>query len=138
MLIDAGTKPGDKSVYHLWKAFDMNSNVGGAAGEISVMKGKLWTGLLNPLVAAQNFGEWARAWWSLPEGRADVLLVTRAEYKISSTLPRAALSASVADTYFPRLDQIFSTSLSSPSAATSPSSPAPSPPTACAPCRTTS
>jgi chitin synthase len=55
MLIDAGTKPGDKSLYHLWKAFDQDSNVGGAAGEISVMKGKLWTGLLNPLVAAQNF-----------------------------------------------------------------------------------
>ncbi|ORY83474.1 chitin synthase-domain-containing protein [Leucosporidium creatinivorum] len=55
MLIDAGTKPGDKSLYHLWKAFDQDSNVGGAAGEISVMKGKFWTGLLNPLVAAQNF-----------------------------------------------------------------------------------
>lgn len=55
MLIDAGTKPGDKSLYHLWKAFDLNSNVGGACGEIVTMKGKFWTGLLNPLVAAQNF-----------------------------------------------------------------------------------
>lgn len=26
MLIDVGTKPGDKSLYHLWKAFDLNSN----------------------------------------------------------------------------------------------------------------
>ncbi|KAK4051051.1 Chitin synthase, class 3 [Microbotryomycetes sp. JL201] len=55
MLIDVGTKPGDKSLYHLWKAFDLNSNVGGACGEIVTMKGKWWLGLLNPLVAAQNF-----------------------------------------------------------------------------------
>ena len=55
MLIDAGTKPGDKSLYHLWKAFDLNSNVGGACGEICTMTGKLCSGLLNPLVAAQNF-----------------------------------------------------------------------------------
>ncbi|GAA6023247.1 hypothetical protein JCM10207_005221 [Rhodosporidiobolus poonsookiae] len=55
MLIDVGTKPGPSSLY-LWKAFDMNSNVGGACGEIVAMKGKFWMNLLmNPLVAAQNF-----------------------------------------------------------------------------------
>ncbi|GAA5915714.1 chitin synthase CHS2 [Sporobolomyces salmoneus] len=55
MLLDVGTKPGDRSLYHLWKAFDMNSNVGGACGEIVAQKGRFWLSLLNPLVAAQNF-----------------------------------------------------------------------------------
>ncbi|GAA5980582.1 hypothetical protein JCM5350_004355 [Sporobolomyces pararoseus] len=55
MLLDVGTKPGDRSLYHLWKAFDMNSNVGGACGEIVAQKGKYFKNLLNPLVAAQNF-----------------------------------------------------------------------------------
>ncbi|GAA5916862.1 hypothetical protein JCM6882_007436, partial [Rhodosporidiobolus microsporus] len=55
MLIDVGTKPASASLYHLWKAFDMNSNVGGACGEIVAMKGRFWTALANPLVAAQNF-----------------------------------------------------------------------------------
>lgn len=52
----------------------MNSNVGGACGEIVAMKGKYWQGLVNPLIAAQNF-----------------------EYKISSTfnlLPARAKTAS--------------------------------------------
>jgi chitin synthase len=40
VLLDVGTMPGPTSIYHLWKAFDINSNVGGACGEI---------------VAAQNF-----------------------------------------------------------------------------------
>lgn len=30
VLLDVGTKPGNKSLYHLWKTFDLNSNVGGA------------------------------------------------------------------------------------------------------------
>lgn len=55
ILIDVGTKPGPKSLYYLWKTFDLNSSVGGACGEIVTMKGKGWMGLLNPLVAAQNF-----------------------------------------------------------------------------------
>ncbi|KAI0675208.1 chitin synthase-domain-containing protein [Trametes maxima] len=55
VLLDVGTRPGNKSIYHLWKAFDVNSNVAGACGEIAVYKGKRWQGLLNPLVAAQNF-----------------------------------------------------------------------------------
>ncbi|KAI0746001.1 glycosyltransferase family 2 protein [Earliella scabrosa] len=55
VLLDVGTRPGNKSIYHLWKAFDVNSNVAGACGEIAVYKGKHWRGLLNPLVAAQNF-----------------------------------------------------------------------------------
>lgn len=55
ILLDVGTMPGPKSIYHLWKTFDVNSNVGGACGEIAVYKGKGWRELLNPLVAAQYF-----------------------------------------------------------------------------------
>ncbi|KAJ5801137.1 chitin synthase I [Penicillium psychrosexuale] len=54
VLLDAGTKPGRDSIYHLWKAFDVEPMCGGACGEIKVMlsHGKK---LLNPLVAGQNF-----------------------------------------------------------------------------------
>ncbi|OXB33726.1 chitin synthase [Cryptococcus neoformans] len=55
ILLDVGTQPAPKSIYHLWKAFDVNSNVGGACGEIATFKGKTWRSLLNPLVAAQAF-----------------------------------------------------------------------------------
>lgn len=54
VLLDAGTKPGKDSIYHLWKAFDLEPMCAGACGEIKVMlsAGKK---LLNPLVATQNF-----------------------------------------------------------------------------------
>lgn len=55
ILLDVGTKPGPTSIYHLWKTFDADSNIGGACGEIKAMKGKGGVQLLNPLVAAQNF-----------------------------------------------------------------------------------
>ncbi|KAI8354001.1 chitin synthase 2 [Blakeslea trispora] len=55
VLIDVGTKPGGTSIYHLWKAFDINSNIAGACGEIRAMAGTGGVALLNPLVAAQNF-----------------------------------------------------------------------------------
>ncbi|KAK4893619.1 Chitin synthase, class 2 [Elasticomyces elasticus] len=55
ILLDVGTKPGDDSLYHLWKAFDRDSSVAGAAGEIKAAKGKWLKSLLNPLVASQNF-----------------------------------------------------------------------------------
>ncbi|CAG8568844.1 4391_t:CDS:2 [Diversispora eburnea] len=55
VLLDVGTKPGGSSIYHLWKAFDINSNVAGACGEIVAMKGPGGKNLLNPIVAAQNF-----------------------------------------------------------------------------------
>ncbi|KAI0030789.1 glycosyltransferase family 2 protein [Vararia minispora EC-137] len=55
VLLDVGTRPGNKSIYHLWKTFDLNSNVGGACGEIAAYKGRYWISLSNPLVAAQNF-----------------------------------------------------------------------------------
>lgn len=49
VLIDVGTRPSQKSLYYLWKAFDLNSNVAGACGEIAAYKGKNWSALLNPL-----------------------------------------------------------------------------------------
>ncbi|KAF9928600.1 Chitin synthase, class 1 [Linnemannia zychae] len=55
VLLDVGTRPGSTSIYHLWKAFDLNSNVGGACGEICAMLGKGGSELLSPLVASQNF-----------------------------------------------------------------------------------
>ncbi|CAG8625730.1 10774_t:CDS:2, partial [Acaulospora colombiana] len=55
VLLDVGTKPGSTSIYHLWKSFDLNSNVGGACGEIVAMKGRACGNLFNPIVAAQNF-----------------------------------------------------------------------------------
>ncbi|KAI8725406.1 Chitin synthase [Fusarium sp. LHS14.1] len=55
VLLDAGTRPGGSSIYHLWKAFDLEPMCGGACGEIKAMLGKGGKYLLNPLVAAQNF-----------------------------------------------------------------------------------
>ncbi|KAL4769695.1 chitin synthase A [Aspergillus nidulans var. acristatus] len=55
ILLDVGTRPEPTALYHLWKAFDQDSNVAGAAGEIKASKGKNMLGLLNPLVASQNF-----------------------------------------------------------------------------------
>ena len=49
VLLDVGTMPGPKSIYHLWKTFDLNSNVGGACGEIAAYKGSYWSSLVNPL-----------------------------------------------------------------------------------------
>ncbi|KKA26113.1 hypothetical protein TD95_003122 [Thielaviopsis punctulata] len=55
ILLDVGTRPGGNSLYYLWKAFDTDSNVAGACGEIKAMKGRFGGNLLNPLVASQNF-----------------------------------------------------------------------------------
>ncbi|BGP48579.1 hypothetical protein JCM10450v2_004455 [Rhodotorula kratochvilovae] len=54
-LLDAGTKPGKRSIYYLWEAFHHDQHLGGAAGEIHAMLGRGGKKLLNPLVAAQNF-----------------------------------------------------------------------------------
>ncbi|KAI7894787.1 chitin synthase 1 [Mucor mucedo] len=55
VLLDVGTKPGSRSIYNLWKSFDINRNVAGACGEIKAMVGRGGVHLLNPLVASQNF-----------------------------------------------------------------------------------
>jgi len=54
ILIDAGTKPGKRSLYYLWQAFHNDRHLGGACGEIYAML-KGGKKLINPLVAAQNF-----------------------------------------------------------------------------------
>lgn len=38
-LLDAGTKPGKRSIYYLWEAFYHDKHLGGAAGEIHVRSG---------------------------------------------------------------------------------------------------
>jgi len=55
ILLDAGTKPGPRSLLYLWEAFYNDKDLGGACGEIHAMLGRGWRKLLNPLVAAQNF-----------------------------------------------------------------------------------
>ncbi|KAF7932488.1 uncharacterized protein EAE98_003787 [Botrytis deweyae] len=55
ILLDAGTKPGPKSLLSLWEGFYNDKDLGGACGEIHAMLGKGGKKLLNPLVAGQNF-----------------------------------------------------------------------------------
>jgi len=55
ILLDAGTKPGPRSLLALWEAFYNDKDLGGACGEIHAMLGKGGKKLLNPLVAVQNF-----------------------------------------------------------------------------------
>ncbi|KAM5349405.1 hypothetical protein ACJ41O_005910 [Fusarium nematophilum] len=55
ILIDAGTKPGPRALLSLWEAFYNDRDLGGACGEIHAMLGKRGVGVLNPLVAVQNF-----------------------------------------------------------------------------------
>jgi chitin synthase len=55
ILIDAGTKPGNKSLLYLWESFYNDKNLGGSCGEIYADLGPAGKNLLNPLVAAQNF-----------------------------------------------------------------------------------
>ncbi|KAF9999747.1 Chitin synthase, class 2 [Entomortierella chlamydospora] len=55
ILLDVGTKPSGTSIYHLWKAFDRDSSIGGACGEICADLGPNCANLMNPLIASQNF-----------------------------------------------------------------------------------
>lgn len=54
VLLDAGTQPTGKSLYHLWKEFDKDPQVAGACGEIkaSLRKREIVT---NPITYGQNF-----------------------------------------------------------------------------------
>lgn len=54
VLLDAGTQPSGKSLYHLWKEFEKDPRVAGACGEIkaSLLKRQIIT---NPIVYGQNF-----------------------------------------------------------------------------------
>ncbi|KAF8210175.1 chitin synthase-domain-containing protein [Mycena galopus ATCC 62051] len=49
VLLDVGTRPGPTAIYRLWKAFDVNSRVAGACGEIATFKGRYGSLLVNPL-----------------------------------------------------------------------------------------
>ena len=53
ILLDVGTECTPSSLFHLWRAFDRNSHLGGACGEIGTDLN--FTNIWNPLVAAQNF-----------------------------------------------------------------------------------
>jgi chitin synthase len=55
VLIDAGTKPGPRSLLALWEGFYNDKDLGGACGEIHAMLGSYGLNLLNPLIAIQNF-----------------------------------------------------------------------------------
>ncbi|KAH9893010.1 glycosyltransferase family 2 protein [Xylariomycetidae sp. FL2044] len=55
ILIDAGTKPGPRSLLSLWEGFYNDKDLGGACGEIHAMLGPKGKKLLNPIVAVQNF-----------------------------------------------------------------------------------
>ncbi|KAH6695066.1 chitin synthase-domain-containing protein [Plectosphaerella plurivora] len=55
ILIDAGTKPGPRSLLALWEAFYNDKDLGGACGEIHAMLGANGRKLFNPIVAIQNF-----------------------------------------------------------------------------------
>lgn len=54
VLLDCGTQPSGKSLYHLWKEFDKEPRVAGACGEIKAALKKRQV-LTNPLVYGQNF-----------------------------------------------------------------------------------
>lgn len=45
ILLDAGTKPGPKSLLALWEGFYNDKNLGGACGEIHAMLGKIYTNI---------------------------------------------------------------------------------------------
>jgi len=55
VLLAVGTMPGPNSIYHLSKAFDIHSNVGGSCVEIVAPKGTYGQYHINPLVTAQDF-----------------------------------------------------------------------------------
>lgn len=84
VLLDVGTRPGPTSIYHLWKAFDLNSNVGGACGEIVADKGKFGKNLLNPLGTSLTFLSFYFARFN----RRVVVAAQNFEYKMSNILDK--------------------------------------------------
>ncbi|PVH15974.1 uncharacterized protein CXQ87_003834 [Candidozyma duobushaemuli] len=54
VLLDCGTQPSGKSLYHLWKEFDKDPRVAGTCGEIKASLKKRQV-LTNPIVYGQNF-----------------------------------------------------------------------------------
>ncbi|KAH9986893.1 hypothetical protein BJV74DRAFT_774451, partial [Russula compacta] len=48
VLLDIRSISGPGSIYHLWMALNLSSNVGGAPGEIVAFKGRSWEKPCNP------------------------------------------------------------------------------------------
>ena len=86
VLIDVGTRPSHKSIYYLWKAFDLNSNVAGACGEIAAYKGKNWSALLNPLGKSIDLASFV-IWIGL-KITAFPVAAQNFEYKVSNILDK--------------------------------------------------
>ncbi|OBZ71085.1 Chitin synthase 4 [Grifola frondosa] len=84
VLLDVGTMPGPTSIYHLWKAFDINSNVGGACGEIVALKGKWGLNLINPLGLLFGFPKMK----SGTDGVWETVAAQNFEYKMSNILDK--------------------------------------------------
>ncbi|KAK4221674.1 chitin synthase 1 [Podospora fimiseda] len=53
--IDTGTRVRHRSLLKLWEAFYNDKDLGGACGIIHPLMGSYMEGILNPLIAAQNF-----------------------------------------------------------------------------------
>lgn len=73
----------------MWKTFDLNSNVGGACGEIAVYKGKHWSLLANPLGEYSGISLLKRA-----TNLSGMIIVAAQnfEYKISNILDKTTES----------------------------------------------
>lgn len=54
ILLDAGTKPGPKSLLALWEGFYNDKDLGGACGEIHAMLGKVFISVFRSLVFLAN------------------------------------------------------------------------------------
>ena len=55
ICVDAGTRPGPKSLLRLWEGFYNDKDLGGCCGETRAYLGKGFGWIVKPLVAAQNF-----------------------------------------------------------------------------------
>lgn len=55
ICLDAGTRPEEKALLHLWSAFHNDRNLGGCCGEIHAMTGPGLSYVFKPLIASQRF-----------------------------------------------------------------------------------
>ena len=79
--------PGPSSIYHLWKTFDISSNIGGACGEIVVLKGKYRQKLMNPLGPSHRSASYiSRLYDPVLD---NVVAAQNFEYKMSNILDKS-------------------------------------------------
>lgn len=57
LFVRNGARLGPTSIYHAWKAFDVDSTIGGMCGKTSIDTGKFGFRLLNPFIASQHFDQ---------------------------------------------------------------------------------